>query len=563
MSVKTAIKHFGIVSILVLSLSFGLVQPVFAADKVSLSPATSTITEGQSQDVTIALDEPIISGDSDPGYLYFNLEVEDSDRVSLSDSSVYYDSAEWSQTKTFNITADDDPLLNGSETATIYFDVVSNSEFYDGFSGSIEVTVNDNDVAPTVGITYPKPGQSVPAGSLMVTGTATTDKEIVVKVDGKTAGTTESNQAGDWQLLVPKVSAGSHDIVAQVQTSDHYAYMANAYTNSIDVVNLDKHSYVYEIKNADSAGATYNTHNNKVYSASYTNGQCYIAIYNPLTFVREATIGDESNPEGCSAQSMTLSHDGKTGYMLYYDTDTSHYSIMVANLATNSLTSSTQLDELDNNYPSGITLSPDSTELWIRTGTGIERISTTGYINLGHIELSETATAYRQNIVFNEAGTKAYTADGVAGVVHVIDANTLQVLESITVDDNVNMVALTPDGSKLYVAASYPTSAIFVIDTANNQIIQTEEVDQGLPPESLAINSDGQWVVGDDHGSGAIFFGDVSSGATVADTIYAPQGGSYYTSTSNFASPTLVDVLGVSTSIEFAATAYKTPNTGL
>lgn len=530
-----------------------------AAGKVSLSPESSTMTEGQTQDVTVALTEPIISADP-PGFVQVYISSNTQSRLVLNESFVEFAENEWSVHKTFNITAHDDALLNGDQTVTLSFNIYSNSEYYNEYSGSTTITVQDNESAPEASITTPTAGQNIPAGSLMVTGTATPGFQVAVIIDGKNEGTTTSDSSGNWSVLVPKVSGGSHDIKAQVQTSAHYAYLANAYTGSIDVVNIETHSYVYEIAGAESVGATFNSQKNIVYSASNAEDGCQIIGYDPNTYEEVANITPEV---ACTAISMALSPDGKTGWLLYEDgAGGGNYAVMEANLQSETSVSQVPLSALNGSYPSGIDINPNGSEFWVRTTDGLQIFNSADHSYKASMTLGDPGTAYRQNIVFNKSGTRAYTANSTSGVVSEIDATTKAVVDEVTTGQGANMVALTPDESQLFVGASYPSSSIYVIDSTSFDVVDTFVTDFGLPPESLAITDDGQWVVGDDHGSGAIFFGKVSSGATVANTIYGPAGGSYYTSTSGFTSPSLVNVLGVSTTTPFSATAYAVPNTG-
>lgn len=559
MRIRVVVKHLGVVVILLMTMVAGIARPVLAdvMPKVALTPSPITLNEGQSQAVSIILSEPIITQVPTDGYVFVDVTASNSSRLSVDIPSTYYAYNEWGQHKTFTVQANDDDKVNGDAVVTLSYHIYSNSEFYDGYENSITVNVRDNDVAPQV--TSPAAGQATPAGSLMITGTATAGQEVGIKLDGVVVGQATADESGDWSLLVPKVSAGSHTILAQTQTRHHYAFMANAYSGSIDVVDLDDQRFAQEIPDTGSVDATYNTYNNLLYSASNVDGNCRIAVYDPVTYQQTATIAHASN---CNAFSLTLSPDGKRGYLLLSE-DNVDNQIMVADLTTNTIITEYTLPELNQQYPSGVTITPDGSQVWIRTVNGIERFTAGAGTHLGSIVLGDLAGSYRQNIVFNSSGTRAYTSDSAAGVVYVINVSDNSLIHTIVTGEGSNMVALTPDGSKLFVAASYPSSAIYVLDIATNQLVQTEEVPTNLPPESLAFSPDGQWVVGDDHGSGAIFFGNANSGASVQKTIYAPSGGSYYTSIGNFASPPLVSVLGVSTTVAFNAVAYTVPNTGL
>jgi len=555
---RGGVKYVLGVAILVAATAFSAVQPALAAPaKVIVSPSSVTLTEGGSQEIDLSLPEPIISS-SGPGYVYIELTPSNVSRLGLSTRFVYYEASEWTQHRTFTVSVFDDMAVNGDVDASVSYTISSDSEYYDGYTGTLPVAIHDNDQPPT--ITAPTPGQNIPAGSLLVTGTAAANQQLGVKIDGVEAGAATADESGNWSLLVPKVAAGNHAITAESRANQQYAYMANLYTHAIDVVNVDTHSYVGAISDAYSAGATYNTQKDIVYSASNADGNCRILGYNPLTYEVVANI---TPGIACYAISIALGPDGNTAWLLYGDGGGGGtFSVMETDLTTNSSINQQPLAALTNLYPSGIAALPDGSQFWVRTVDGIEVFASADHAHVDSLPLGGGSTGYSQNIVFNSAGTKAYTADISDGLLYVINVADLSVDAAITLDEGANMVALTPDESQLYVTASY-TSAIYVIDTVTNTLVDTQAIDQTLPPESVAITEDGQWVVGDDHGTGAIFFGTVAGGPAPSNTIYAPFGGSYYSSTGKFVSPPLTVVLGVSTGTAFSATAYGVPNTGL
>jgi len=128
---------------------FLLSGQIASAAKVNVTPTPVTLTEGQSQTISITLDSPIIG--PGPGAAYFNLNPIPGDvsRITVSPSIVSYTAADWFQVKTFSITAVDDAVVNGNISSNVSMTVDSDSVYYNGFLVSIPVTVNDNDVAVT------------------------------------------------------------------------------------------------------------------------------------------------------------------------------------------------------------------------------------------------------------------------------------------------------------------------------------------------------------------------------------------------------------------------------
>ncbi len=123
-----------------------------AAARISISHSTVNLTEGESQVITITLDEPIIAPGPDDGYVDIDIDVDGSDRISLDTEAVSIPASEWFQPHTFIVTAIDDGIDNGDETASVItLSAVSNSEYYSGFNAAnVSVNVTDNDDTPAV-----------------------------------------------------------------------------------------------------------------------------------------------------------------------------------------------------------------------------------------------------------------------------------------------------------------------------------------------------------------------------------------------------------------------------
>jgi YVTN family beta-propeller protein len=108
----------------------------------------------------------------------------------------------------------------------------------------------------------------------------------------------------------------------------------------------------------------------------------------------------------------------------------------------------------------------------------------------------KTVQAEPNGVAFLPDGSKAYSANTVAGTVAVMRTNLAggQVWDPtyIKVGTEPYALALTPNGSKLYVANSR-SNTLSVIDTATDKVIKTI-TGVGFEPRGLAITNDGdQW----------------------------------------------------------------------
>ncbi len=143
------------------------------AAKVNVNPSTKTLTEGQSQVMTVTLDEPILAASGVP---QVSLHISDpSGRLSFSPANLIIPAGEWAMSHTFSITAIDNALDDGDATPALLITNDSNSEYYAGFIPSFTVNVVDNDdPAPVLSsspiatpATLPRVGGGAPVHALL------------------------------------------------------------------------------------------------------------------------------------------------------------------------------------------------------------------------------------------------------------------------------------------------------------------------------------------------------------------------------------------------------------
>ena len=116
-------------------------------------------------------------------------------------------------------------------------------------------------------------------------------------------------------------------------------------------------------------------------------------------------------------------------------------------------------------------------------------------------------------VAFNPAGTKAYVAsEDYPGTVYVIDTatNTSTALWSSLAFDSYFGVAVTPDGTKVYVT----NTTVSVIDTANNTVTATVNV--GSNPRGVAVTPAGTRVYVANGGSDTVSIIDIATNTVTA-----------------------------------------------
>jgi hypothetical protein len=123
----------------------------FENSNVSFSPNLINFTSiNQSQIGYIKLNEPIISNGSDIG-LTIKLKSDDPN-ISINPSEIYWSNANWQTIKTFTIEVLSG--LNQDLYDVVSAEVITNSEFYNGFVPDFEVNYDNPNTEPKVGDFY-------------------------------------------------------------------------------------------------------------------------------------------------------------------------------------------------------------------------------------------------------------------------------------------------------------------------------------------------------------------------------------------------------------------------
>ena len=108
-------------------------------------------------------------------------------------------------------------------------------------------------------------------------------------------------------------------------------------------------------------------------------------------------------------------------------------------------------------------------------------------------------------------GTRAYVTD--IFKVRVIDTTTNTLISSVSVGVNPSGVAVSPDGTRVYVA-NRSSNTVSVIDAANNAVVATVPV--GSTPLGVAVNPSGTRVYVTNNGSRTVSAIDTATNAVIA-----------------------------------------------
>jgi YVTN family beta-propeller protein len=92
-------------------------------------------------------------------------------------------------------------------------------------------------------------------------------------------------------------------------------------------------------------------------------------------------------------------------------------------------------------------------------------------------------------VVAGRGGKRLYVAEFTAGQVAVFDAATGAVTDVIAVPDQPSGIAISPDGSRLYVTGAAPVGKVHVIDVAKGKVVRSVPV--GHTPAAAVVSPDG------------------------------------------------------------------------
>ena len=124
-------------------------QAMATTPRIALSPASTTLAPGQTQAVTITLDNPIVcqSGTCD---VVLDFSASQALGVTMTPNIVTFIPSNWSTPQTVTVAFDLNHSALYPQVVTLAAVAVSNSEYYRGFRVGFPVTLNVPDIRPPV-----------------------------------------------------------------------------------------------------------------------------------------------------------------------------------------------------------------------------------------------------------------------------------------------------------------------------------------------------------------------------------------------------------------------------
>jgi YVTN family beta-propeller protein/VCBS repeat-containing protein len=207
----------------------------------------------------------------------------------------------------------------------------------------------------------------------------------------------------------------------------------------------------------------------------------------PAAFVADRRVGGAffGAPLG-----VAFSPDGTRAYI----TDTESNDLRVVDTATHRQIAAVDLDDLPGQEvdPVYVVVSPDGGRAYVYHSTGyVSVVDTEANALVDTLAAPIGHTFGRSRLALSPDGSRLYLTDFKSfGTVAVYDTTTNTLIDTAA-GSQPSGVAVTPDGSRVYFANT-DSDAVSVLDATTNEVIKTIPV--GLTPFGLAISPDGTRV---------------------------------------------------------------------
>jgi len=318
--------------------------------------------------------------------------------------------------------------------------------------------------ATAITITSPT-NNSSGGGSFTVSGTATANRKITVKVNGTQVGKTTSDGSGNWSLNVSGQSSGQKTIEATASYQEFWVNDLNAGSPSSSVMTKinDFDKTVIGTFPAASGGASFLAwYPNPAFTKAYgVAGSLGSPLVHTIDLTNE-TVGSFTMA-GTSPNPGSAAFNDDASKVYIVDGDTSNDIVRIYNTSTDAeITSITGFDN-----PSQSTKRPNSNEIWVtNTGNSIISIIDT---TTDTITSSFSMTNAGVLVTFSPDGSRAFLSDSNAtSTIDAYNASTHAFLGTIPLSTSMGVAqtVMNNAGTRLY-ATSLTTGRVDVLDPVN------------------------------------------------------------------------------------------------
>ncbi|UCE50678.1 MAG: PQQ-binding-like beta-propeller repeat protein, partial [Phycisphaerales bacterium] len=132
----------------------------------------------------------------------------------------------------------------------------------------------------------------------------------------------------------------------------------------------------------------------------------------------------------------------------------------------------------------------------------------------GHAAYGDEKYLSPLDLVADESGDTLYIVEKTAGQIAILDVDDLKVTKTISVPAPPTGLALSPDGSSLYVTGGEPNGRVFVVDTKTGKVAKRFRA--GHTPNAPVVSPDGEKLYVSNQFNNNVSVLDSSSGRELA-----------------------------------------------
>lgn len=394
--------------------------------------------------------------------------------------------------------------------------------------------VLSSQAAFAVTIDTPTDGATLSSKPATFSGTALPNAEISLKEDGSEIATTTADANGDWSISTSNISDGEHEYTAESTSSGVWAFMNPSRDGRVDVVDVESRNFATSFFVPESYIVNDIEVNNGlvfVLATNFDTTTCEIFVYDTNTLEELTATVPIVISNNCSAANFDISSDATAASVLFYNPVEDKYFVSLYDVED---IEPYQEIELDNDFggPLNTMISTVQSSLYVHYSEGLERFTNGGS---GYSVVDDTT--YDQ-----PASTTAVLTNGEGYLIFGDSDENIMEVQAGSIDTKIehfiatgstfNVVGASSDSAFFY-AAGYngDNYSLWEWSTGTNSVVNESIFDQY--PESFGVSPDGSnWIVGDNHSFGFIYFGSVNS-AGVEDSIQY-DGSSYRMSSDDF-----------------------------
>lgn len=351
---------------------------------------------------------------------------------------------------------------------------------------SLALVPTTANAATTVSITSPASGSITTSRSFTVTGTASPSRNITVKVNDSTVGTTTSDGSGNWSVNVTGQSVGAKTIEAT-------ASYEQLYVNSLSVGSLSN-SLMTKINPVDnSVEGTFSLFSSSSAPLFWVPNGDFTKAYgasgplgSPYVYIVDLTNGSVSSflMAGTSPNPSVPAYNSNYSKVYIPDVDGSNDIVRVYNTSTDA--------EIGTGIPVGDCANaaahrPGTDEVWVANGCD----NTISVINTISDTVIHTYSMLGSGTCpyFTPDGSKLYAAQCGGAVIYEINPATGATVDTINMPSGGigYSLKMNSSGSKLYIP-NIISNQLDALDTSTNTISQIASV--GIGPIGVTISPD-------------------------------------------------------------------------